>query len=393
MTFLKWFLFIVFGGGIVYASMNLGATSTPVIAKLTSTIISEELPITWEKRGNVRLPKIILDNSQFIESEAKVKITAQIDWGDGNWKDIGVDILEQGLKTRDGSFPSIQYNLLVYDKTTDEPITPRASRFIIEPIGQPTVGFSFEPQGIARNPDDPFPQRHHSIALVQSVDKVVTGVNNTTLAYASNVIAGNLLVNTHSGFFSGGNTISTPTDTLLHTYSQITAQQNGGEGGVNMQLKSFYTSNSSGGADTVTFDFASAGNGDITCVISEFSGAATSNVLGNTSTNSGTGTAAGSGNVTTTEDGEMLWGAMNYNGDNTTIAEADTIVQEHEGGTSDMPIGTQFQIVSPSGTASSDWTLGASRDWLAHAGAFKPVAAAAAAPPSTMKPIIFQMDD
>ena len=219
-----------------------------------------------------------------------------------------------------------------------------------------------------------------AIAIVQSTSKVVTGVNNTTLAYTSNLAAGNLLVVSQGHFINAVNVISTPVDTLTHTFTGVTAEQSIG---TNNKLRSFYAENSSAGADTVTFDIGTAaGNGDITCVVSEWSGALTSGSLDKTNTGTNTGTAVSAGATgTLTQADEMIWAAVAHSGNNTTITEdtgdSFTMLQENEGGTSNFPIGTQYKIVSATTDTTPDFTLGASRTWIAHVGTFKAAAAAA----------------
>ena len=213
-----------------------------------------------------------------------------------------------------------------------------------------------------------------AIALVQSTEKIVTGVNNTTLAFASNLTAANLLCVSHSHWVEPAAAISTPTDTLSHTYVGMVTEQTIN---TNAKLRSFYVADCTGGADTVTFDAAGTDNGDLALVIAEFSGAATVSPLGVTSSandTSGTSTAVNSGATAQLDQATgMLWGGMNYSGDNTTITETGgaTLVQEHEGGTADMPIGTTYELTTVDTGQAATWTLGAGRQWQAHIAFFK----------------------
>jgi len=205
-----------------------------------------------------------------------------------------------------------------------------------------------------------------AITLVQSVKAIVTGVSFTTLAYGSNVTAGNLLCNSHSHWSLDDNAINTPSDTLTHTHVPMVAEQ--AIGAFN-KLRSFYVANCSGGANTVTFDIASGDLGDITVVVAEFSGAATTTPLGVTASGTGTGTEVSSGNTATLDQPTgMLWGAMIHSGADTTIAETGgaTIVQENEGGTSNMPIGVSYELTTATTAQDATWTVGASRTWAAH---------------------------
>jgi hypothetical protein len=210
-----------------------------------------------------------------------------------------------------------------------------------------------------------------AIALVQSTSKVVTGVNSTTLAFGSNLTAGNLAVVAHAHFHPGASPISTPTDTIGHTYAAAVAQQGSG----NEKLRSYYVENVTGGANTVTFDMTDAGTGDLTCVVSEFSGAVTSGALGTaTSSNTATGTSATTNATGTLDQADgMLWGAIMHTGANTTITQTGgaSLVQENEGGSANMPIGTSYEITAATTGQAATWTLGASREYYAHVAFFK----------------------
>ncbi len=82
-----------------------------------------------------------------------------------------------------------------------------------------------------------------AIALVQSRSSVATGVNNTTLAFGSNVTAGNLIVVTHAHWQAAPATITTPQDTLGHTYTGVAPEQSI----VTSRLRSFYVETSAVG--------------------------------------------------------------------------------------------------------------------------------------------------
>lgn len=217
-----------------------------------------------------------------------------------------------------------------------------------------------------------------AVVLVQSTKKVVTGVNNTTLAYSSSVTAGNFLAVTHAHWEANSRTITTPTDTLSHTYVGMTAEQNSG---VSVHLRSFYVANCSGGANTVTFDISTTDTGDLTVVVAEFSGVVTVSPLDQTNVGAGTGTAvATSATATTAQADELLWGGLAYEGNDTTILETTgySIVQENEGGSTNMPIGTEYKVVAATGAYTANWTLGLSRTWIAHIATFKAVVAGGA---------------
>lgn len=219
-----------------------------------------------------------------------------------------------------------------------------------------------------------------ALALVQSTKKVVTAVNNTTLAYASNVTAANLLCVTHTHYSNPSQLITTPVDTLTHTYTGMAAEQSIVFGADATKLRSFYVANCSGGANTVTFDIASTTTGDITCVIAEFSGVATTTPLETTNTGTATDTAVSGGSVTPAANGALLWGGMTFDGATTTITEAMTIVQENEAGSTSMPVGCEWKEQAVAAAEAATWTLGASRQYLAHTACFTAAAGGAATP-------------
>jgi hypothetical protein len=216
-----------------------------------------------------------------------------------------------------------------------------------------------------------------AILLVQSDIKIVNTVNNTTLAFPSNVTAGNLICVCQAHFTSPGRTITTPVDTLTHTYVPMTAEQTvtGEE-----KLRSYYVENCSGGANTVTFDIELATTGDITVVIAEFSGIVTTGALDKTQVDTGVTTTDATSEFTASlaQADELLWGAVMHSGADTTIAEQGgaSLLEENEGGSSNMPLAVSYQIVSAIDTYAATWTFGAARSYAAHIATFKAAAAA-----------------
>jgi hypothetical protein len=213
-----------------------------------------------------------------------------------------------------------------------------------------------------------------AIAPVQSTKKVTGGSASSTLAFGANVAAGNLLIVSVASWSATVSNLNTPTDTLTHTYAPVTAQQQ--STGTQNKLRSWYIHNSSGGADTVTYG-VSAGTADLTCVISEWSGEDTSAApLDKTNVATGSSTTPSAGATgTLAQADELIYACGAHDGADTTWTEDTTdgfsLLQENEGGTSNMPIAVQYKIVSSSTTITPDWTLGASRGWFGHVGTFK----------------------
>lgn len=218
------------------------------------------------------------------------------------------------------------------------------------------------------------------IVLVQSTKKIVTAVNNTTLAFGSPLTAGNLALATQAQFVDPANTLTTPTDTLTHTFAPVGADQviTVGIGTASIRLNSFYKENCLGGADTVTFDIGGVANGDISCAIAEASGMSkASSILNQTAANASNGSAVATGTPgSTTQLSALVWGAMTHSGATTSIDETVggtsgfQLVQEDENGSTNMPINVEYKIVNALGVYTGQWTLGAARDWACHVASF-----------------------
>lgn len=159
-----------------------------------------------------------------------------------------------------------------------------------------------------------------AIAHVQSPANGATssGVTSLTLAFASNVTAGNMiLVSCMVGDLSTTPTIS---DTKLNTYPAADVTGTDVSDGGRLFLHHAY--NIAGGADTVNCSISPA-TVTIRLSISEFSGAATTNAFDKSSNNSGTGTAVTNANVTPTQDGELFYASVRTGGTNTCTAGTD----------------------------------------------------------------------
>jgi len=219
------------------------------------------------------------------------------------------------------------------------------------------------------------------VPRVQSTQSIRTGVSSATLAYGSNLTAGDLLWLAHVQFQSGGNTIATPTATVgTHTFTQDGAAQ---AIGTQTRQQTFYEQNCNSGACTVQFA-PSAGIADISMVVSEFDSIVTTGALDQFASGSGNSTSPSSGATgTRAQANELLLGCVCHDGTNRTITEGTnfTLLEEHEGGSADMPIGTEYQLVTSVGTDAATWTIGTGAvNWLARVATFKSAAAAAGGP-------------
>jgi hypothetical protein len=87
--------------------------------------------------------------------------------------------------------------------------------------------------------------------------------------------------------------------------------------------------------------------------------------------------AATAATATTSQAEELLWGAVTHGGSNLTIDETVggsngySLVQEHEGGSLDVPISVEDQTVAAVGTYTASWTLGTSVAWACHVATFQ----------------------
>jgi predicted secreted protein len=189
-----------------------------------------------------------------------------------------------------------------------------------------------------------------SISLVQNTSNNVPG-NPMSLAFGSNVTAGNLLI-VGVGSTTGGASNSTISlsDTLGNTYTSLGKVE---EGVLSASGEIFYCIANSSGANTVTATYSS-GSG-IALHVAEFSGV--SAVDQNAVTNDQTGTAADSGPVTTAFADELLLGWLIASGAPT--AGTGWTLLSSQGAT--LRSALEYQIVSSTGTYDATFTLGSGK--------------------------------
>jgi hypothetical protein len=222
-----------------------------------------------------------------------------------------------------------------------------------------------------------------AIALVQSTSKVVNGAASTTLAFGANLAAGNFLTTAQADFASPNVGTSTPTDTRGHTYTGARAEF--GVDGLN-RGRIFYVKSTTAGADTVTM--GQSRSGDFTIAIAECSGGdATDPRAAETGTDgTGTGTAVNLGSTGVRADADgMILAWFSHTGADTALTE-DTangfsMLQENEGGSSNMPLHVQYKITTNTTAITVGGAAGASRTWFGQEVTFK--AAAGGGPPAT----------
>jgi hypothetical protein len=192
-------------------------------------------------------------------------------------------------------------------------------------------------------------------------------------AFTSNITAGNRITVVIALFRNsiGSPGVTSVTDNLGNTYVQRPSAfvQSAVDTHCGMDIwecKNITT----GGTCTVTVtpnasSFTSFG-------ITENSGSDTASPDDGVSTNTGTSTTPSTGNQTRSNAG-IDFGGVTHTGATTTITEDTgagwTLVFEAENATN-QPINVEYKIAA-SGTLNPDWTLGASRDWIATGSGFK----------------------
>lgn len=216
-----------------------------------------------------------------------------------------------------------------------------------------------------------------ALAPVQSNTGSAGGYDSTTLAYLSNVTAGNLL--TCSGAVWNGSEVTsiTITDTLGSTWTVILSTNV--SGGAPHKTWIGYAIAPSSGANTVTID-PNGGGRYSSHGVAEWSGphATPLDVDGGTSTGSSTSASDG---ITTTDPDALVIEVMSQGSGGNHSLTADTgggwtMLTENENA-GNAPYATQYQIFSGSaGAKTATITIGASVAWVAQTVSFKPAGAA-----------------
>lgn len=218
---------------------------------------------------------------------------------------------------------------------------------------------------------DGYLDRQCAITLVQHTQSAVAVPGtSTTLAFGSNLTAGNLLV-LMCRLGANGTTMTT-TDTLGHTWVEAVNVDNAA-GGRRTFLR--YVENCSGGANTITFTPSTSVTFRI--AIFEYSGLLTSGALDQKTATGATGnsTTANSGNLTTTQADELLIGFAERS-TSTFVATGGFTIEEAVPAAPNSFLAAMDLIVSATGTYSCGATF-ASGDWSAGLATFKAAGAGA----------------
>ena len=340
--------------------------------------------------GRVYLPDISIDTSSFTEAGRRIRIWREIDWGDGNWRSLGAKVFQQGSLNKDRTTgPWVMHTRLrVYpDLASDVPICPTRHRVVVEPVTQRcNIGITCTDVGTQRDPGDPFPPRHRTIALVQEVDNANTVAQvDDTQAFGSNVTAGNCITALES-IYNEANTgamdVDAPTDSLTHTYTGIGSEQEQDLGSSTwLFLRGWYTLNISGGANTLTYSTTDTGSDNFYTVSQqEWSGVATASALDSVvQANAAASTAVSAGDIAPTEDNEVKIGFLTHDGSATTTGQEAgwTMLTELDDNNTYQMLNSAYKIDTSAVTEDYDTTLGANRHWWATGFSLKAAAGAA----------------
>lgn len=213
-----------------------------------------------------------------------------------------------------------------------------------------------------------------AIAVVQSKKVIVTSSDSAAVTFDSTPTAGNLIL-VFASNFPGSASTATCTDNKSNTYSQVFTAQ---DTSTSSRVWHWYAKNVTSSATfTITVNPTGA-SADITVVIVEVSGADTTAPLDQNNTATGNGTAP-TVSVTTSTNNEGYFGVLTHNGTNRTLTEngSYSLIDENEGGTSNMPISVEWRTTT-SGTISASWTIGTGAvDWVCGVASYLASSAAA----------------
>jgi hypothetical protein len=204
-----------------------------------------------------------------------------------------------------------------------------------------------------------------SIKLVQHVGKDAGTTNSSTLAFASNNVAGNFIAVVIRAGKSGQ--VINVSDSHSNTYKPAAL--------LNMTLDGetdaiYYAENISGGANSVTVSDNISG-ATLRFSILEYSGVALVNSLDNAAVAEGTGTTPATANAPTAWGGDLLLSAIVTASTATFTAGSGYKIEDFVPAEPNTKLADEDQIQATAGNASATATLGASDSWGAIFAAFK----------------------
>ena len=228
-----------------------------------------------------------------------------------------------------------------------------------------------------------------AIVNVQHTQFDHTGsVTSQALAYASNVVANNLLICAVRAGGVSENTI-TVTDSIGNTWTGLTEQFVTDPG----TLRIVYAINTTSAANTVTVHIVSSST--IRMAILEYSGTATSSVLDaeNNAAN-GTGTALAANSITPAQNNSLVIGAWAIGGTRTFTAGTNFTMEEQvPSGATLGKLGVEDWIQTTATATTAPMTIGGTEVWEEAIAVFKPSGGAAADAGANKRQKLEQLDD
>lgn len=210
---------------------------------------------------------------------------------------------------------------------------------------------------------------------IQSVIVHVSGVNSATLVFPQPLTAGSMIHLAVVTFQStAGTTITTPTDTLGHTYQPTAAEQD--NSGNTVHLRDWYVPGCSAGANTITVDISGAGLGEISACGSEWPGREQVSPLSGTPSLFGpvTTTDPDTGDMLPSHDGSLLIAVLNAGGVPAVITEEAgwRLLREYEGDDSTVTLSVVWKLQPIAALDGASWTVSPTSICLARVAAFRP---------------------
>lgn len=348
----------------------------------TGPVTTAEQPITWNRDGWCLLPRYEVDDALATRPYAVICELEDLDQP-GVWNVLSRRVYQPLSRQRDGTLgrPASLTRFRVWDQQTGLPKAPRSCRISIEPVEagrSVTLGLTVEDTGEQRDPSDPLPLLHRSVALVQEIDNANTTAQvDDTQAFAGSVTAGNCiaaLLTVYNGTQVA--VIDAPVRTG-DTYSAVAIEQGMTVGGDRITMRGFVALNVAAGTGAITYSTNDAGTDNYYTVSQqEWSGVATTSALDDTAQGAGTSTAPTAGEVQPTTDGQVIITFMTFYNTSTLTAEGAPWAEltNLPDNNSYQAFGVVYDIQTTAANDTHTWTLGTSRQWIATAFTLKAAA-------------------
>lgn len=216
------------------------------------------------------------------------------------------------------------------------------------------------------------------MALAFRQENAATVTDGATIAYSGDVVAGSLLV--ACVMVPGvGVTVSGITDTRGNTWALAVRKAGTTAGaGTAFTAEIWYAANATAGANTLTFDYSAAANGQVS--ISEYSGFTNGVTAGPTESAETDNTTPNShGSITTTQNEAVIVTCMAFSSAFTVSSRADTFTALMAGSRRD----SGYKVASATLTTTGALTCDTNEDSTGVIAAFYETGAVASMPPYT----------